>query len=75
MVKFITKFKIDQRYFFIIKSVLKNPRKKILKKVKFTHPYYDKIALENQNKLKKFKIKIILYFVEVIFIMAFMKME
>ena len=28
-------------------------KKKILKQVKFTHPYYDKLALENQTRLKK----------------------
>ena len=28
-------------------------KKKILNKVSFTHPYYDKSALENQTRLKK----------------------
>ena len=36
---------------------VKIDQKKIISKVKFTHPYYDKKALENQNRLKNIQNK------------------
>ena len=41
----------DQNIFLSLNPFLKIQDNKILKKVKFTHPYYDQNALGNQNKL------------------------
>ena len=43
--------KCDQNIFLSLNPFLKIQENKILKKVKFTHPYYDQNALGNQNKL------------------------
>ena len=43
--------KCDQNIFLSLNPFLKIQENKILKKVKFTHPYYDQKALGNQNKL------------------------
>ena len=43
--------KCDQNIFLSLNPFLKIQDNKILKKVKFTHPYYDQNALGNQNKL------------------------
>ena len=45
--------KIDQDIFLTLNPFEEIDEKKVLKKVKFTHPYYDKLALENQSSLKK----------------------
>tara|TARA_A100000164_G_scaffold161370_1_gene143101 strand:- start:673 stop:1911 length:1239 start_codon:yes stop_codon:yes gene_type:complete len=43
--------KCDENIFLSLNPFLKIQENKILKKVKFTHPYYDQNALGNQNKL------------------------
>ena len=45
--------KFDEDIFLSLNPFDKIDEQKILKKVMFTHPYYDKSALENQAKLKK----------------------
>jgi Predicted NAD/FAD-binding protein len=45
--------KIDKNIFLSLNTFDKIDEKKILKKVTFTHPYYDNLALENQAQLKK----------------------
>ena len=52
--------KLKNRYrdiFLTINPFREIPEDKIFKKVKFTHPYYDKAALSNQNNLKKIQNK------------------
>ena len=44
--------KVKKNIFLTLNPFIKIDEKKILKKVIFTHPYYDIEALENQNKLK-----------------------
>ena len=67
--------KIDRNIFLTINPFKEIPNDKIFKKVAFTHPYYDTEALTNQSNCIKFKIKKIFYFVEVILVMVFMRME
>ena len=45
--------KIDEDIFLSLNPFDNIHEEKILYKVKFTHPYYDKLALENQTRLKK----------------------
>ena len=45
--------KIDQDIFLTLNPFEEIDEKKILKKIEFTHPYYDKLALENQSSLNK----------------------
>tara|TARA_Y100000590_G_scaffold300752_1_gene339107 strand:+ start:1465 stop:2703 length:1239 start_codon:yes stop_codon:yes gene_type:complete len=45
--------KIDKNIFLSLNAFDKIEEKKILKKITFTHPYYDNLALENQALLKK----------------------
>ena len=48
----------DQKNIFLTLNPLKEiPNNKILKKIKFTHPYYDQSALDYQNELKKLQNK------------------
>ena len=49
--------KTNKNIFLSLNPFLKIDPKKILSKVKFTHPYYDKEALENQNRLKNIQNK------------------
>ncbi len=49
--------KINKNIFLSLNPFLKIDQKKIISKVKFTHPYYDKEALENQNRLKNIQNK------------------
>ena len=50
--------------------------KKVLKKVRFTHPYFDQKALNFQSQfIQIYKIKKIFFIVEVILVTVFMKME
>ncbi|MDC0044058.1 NAD(P)-binding protein [Candidatus Pelagibacter sp.] len=42
---------INKNIFLTINPFIEVPENKVFKRVKFTHPYYDKNALENQNKL------------------------
>jgi len=44
---------IDEDIFLSLNPFDKIDEQKILNKVTFTHPYYDKLALENQAELKK----------------------
>ena len=44
--------KTNKNIFLSLNPFLKIDPKKIISKVNFTHPYYDKEALENQNRLK-----------------------
>ena len=44
-------WKIDKNIFLTINPFTEISEKKIFKKVKFTHPYYNKNALDNQNQL------------------------
>ena len=53
MVKPVAKFKDWWRYFLTLNPFDKIDEKKILNKVNFTHPYYDKLTLEKQIELKK----------------------
>ena len=43
--------KSEEDIFLTLNSSIKINEEKILKKVKFTHPYYDQNTLNNQNKL------------------------
>ena len=45
--------KIDEDIFLSLNPFDKIDEKKIIKKITFTHPYYDKVALENQVKLNR----------------------
>ena len=45
--------KFDEDIFLSLNPFDEIDKQKILKKVTFTHPYYDKLALENQTRLKK----------------------
>ena len=45
--------KIDEDIFLSLNPFDRIDEQKILNKVTFTHPYYDKLALENQTNLKK----------------------
>ena len=45
--------KLEEDIFLSLNPFDKIDEEKIQKKVTFTHPYYDKLALENQAKLKK----------------------
>ena len=45
--------KIDEDIFLSLNPFDSIDEKKILNKVTFTHPYYDKLALEKQAELKK----------------------
>ena len=49
--------KTNNNIFLSLNPFLKIDPKKIISKVKFTHPYYDKEALENQNRLKNIQNK------------------
>ena len=49
--------KTNKNIFLSINPFLKIDPKKIISRVKFTHPYYDKEALENQNRLKNIQNK------------------
>ena len=49
--------KTNKNIFLSLNPFLKIDPKKIIRKVKFTHPYYDKEALENQNRLKNIQNK------------------
>ena len=49
--------KTNKNIFLSLNPFLKVDPKKIISKVKFTHPYYDKEALENQNRLKNIQNK------------------
>ena len=51
MVKLIAKFKCDKNIFLTLNPISQISENKILKKVKFTHPYFDQKALDNQKKL------------------------
>ena len=43
--------KCEQNIFLTLNPIMKISEKKILKKVKFTHPYFDQNSLDNQKKL------------------------
>lgn len=45
--------RIDEDIFLTLNPFDNIEEEKILNKVTFTHPYYDKLALENQTRLKK----------------------
>ena len=49
--------KTNKNIFLSLNPFLKIDPKKIISKVEFTHPYYDKEALENQNRLKNIQNK------------------
>jgi predicted NAD/FAD-binding protein len=49
--------KINKDIFLTINPFIKIPRDKIFKKVTFTHPYYDNLALSNQAHLYKIQNK------------------
>ena len=49
--------KTNKNKFLSLNPFLKIDPKKIISRVKFTHPYYDKEALENQNRLKNIQNK------------------
>ena len=49
--------KCDQNIFLSLNPFIKIDENKILHKVKFTHPYYDKNALDSQNKLNNLQNK------------------
>jgi len=44
--------KCEKNIFLTLNPFRKIPENKIIKKIKFTHPYYDQKALENQKNLK-----------------------
>ena len=43
--------KCDKNIFLTLNPISQIPENKILKKIKFTHPYFDQKALDNQKKL------------------------
>ena len=47
----------NKNIFLSLNPFLKIDQKKIISKVTFTHPYYDKEALQNQNRLKNIQNK------------------
>ena len=49
--------KTEKNIFLTLNPFKNIPDDKILKKIKFTHPYYDQIALDNQFKLKNLQNK------------------
>ena len=49
--------KIQKNIFLTLNPILKIDQNKILKKIVFTHPYYDIETLENQNRLKEIQNK------------------
>ena len=49
--------KIDKNIFLTLNPFFEIPKEKIYKKVYFTHPYYDKNALDNQSKLENIQNK------------------
>ena len=49
--------KTKKNIFLSLNPFLEIDQKKIISKVNFTHPYYDKEALENQNRLKNIQNK------------------
>ena len=49
--------KIDKNIFLTLNPFFEITEDKIYKKVYFTHPYYDKSALENQSKLENIQNK------------------
>ena len=68
--------KTNKNIFLSLNPFLKIDPNKIIKvKLNFTHPYYDKEALENQKRLKNIQNKNKLYFVVVILVTDFMRME
>ena len=66
---------INKDIFLTLNPFFKIDEKKIIKKVSFTHPYYNQEALDSQKHLKSIQNKKIYYFVEVILVMDFTKME
>ena len=49
--------KTNKNIFLSLNPFLKIDQNKVISKVKFTHPYYDKEALQNQNRLKNIQNK------------------
>ena len=49
--------RLEKNIFLTLNSFKDIPEKKILKKIKFTHPYYNQEALENQKNLKNIQNK------------------
>jgi predicted NAD/FAD-binding protein len=49
--------KCDKNIFLTLNPYFEIDESKILKKVKFTHPYFDQSALDFQNKLKNLQNK------------------
>ena len=47
----------NKNIFLSLNPFLKIDQKKIINKIKFTHPYYDNEALQNQNRLKNIQNK------------------
>ena len=67
-------FKINKNIFLTLNPFEKINTDKIIKKVEFTHPYYDHNTLKNQKNLHLIQNKKIYYFVVVTLDMDFMKM-
>ncbi len=49
--------KCEENIFLTLNPFFQIDKSKILKKVEFTHPYFDQFALDNQNKLKNLQNK------------------
>ena len=52
LVKLLEHIYLEKNIFLTLNPIKSISEDKILKKVSFTHPYYDQIALDNQIKLK-----------------------
>ena len=57
MVKFITEFKYKKNIFLTLNPFFQVDKDKIIKKIEFTHPYYNQEALSFQKNLSNIQNK------------------
>ena len=66
---------VRKNIFLTLNPFFQVDKDKIIKKIEFTHPYYNQEALSFQKNLSNIQNKKIFCFAEVISVMVFMKME